>query len=352
MTSVAASDREAGVYAVFADGVLSLVRDGGAPREIAVLPNIRKFTQEGEEHEIELLFRHPFVCVTERFGLNGAVVNVESGAARPISREDEYSDVSTYSAAFAQPAGRLLFICQTQRNRLDVYDAETFELLTEREVYCRDTGRKDARGKAVYEEKNYLDYFHSRLYVSPDGRRFLDSGWYWTPFDTVLLFDTERFLRDFEPGHTAVYSGNGYNWDRPIAWMDDSLFVAAGDDGHGTGRHPLVFYDASAEPEVTESGFRRIKPVRTAQCGIFPVNSSGEAKGKLYFDRALGCLVALTADRGAFALSPEGEISACLPDVFTGDGPGTVPRKDGWDYSPDHHVFYAWKDGGIAQRRF
>jgi len=98
-------------------------------------------------------------------------------------------------------------------------------------------------------------------------------------------------------------------------------------------------------------------PVRAVACDIFSVNKHGEVKGRLYYDAAKGYLVALTHDRGAFALSLDGEVLERVPDVCTADYQyhtdfeSSYGTEIAWDYSPVHHLFYTW-DGGLIEKGF
>ena len=383
VTGIAASDRDAGRYALFADGKLFLADLGArTAAEVAKLPTIDgarqtsgepkdwQRTGEGEQEHmtaISIAFHDPYVCVTERFGLHGALASLANGRVHDLSREDYHSNVSSYSIGFLEREGRVLLICQTRWNRLDILDAETGENLTQREVWCRRTDQKTADGNPTYEKKNYLDYFQSQLHVSPDGRHFLSNGWVWQPWDQIRVFDTERFFTSYEPGSFPIESGSGYNWDRPCCFVDDDLFVIADDDMTLAGElddeersqyvyRQLAFYRVNGERTTNAYGFSWLKPCERRGCQAFPLNRLGEVRGKLYFDPTREYLVAI-APEGAHALSLDGQILASLPDVVDGS---TLDQHDnwkhtslGWGYSPEHHVCYTWQDGvGIVERRF
>ena len=132
-----------------------------------------------------------------------------------LCRADYHSDVSSYSVGFLDRDGRTLLVAQTRWNRLDVFDAESGANLTEREVFIRDSGRRNEQGQKVYDQSKYIDYFHSLLHVSPDSRHFLSNGWVWSPVDVVRVFSTEAFLNGYEPTSIPVATAFGYNWDRP-----------------------------------------------------------------------------------------------------------------------------------------
>ena len=204
-------------YFVFADGQLLRVGVASAQAEVvAEVPNILEVGHstgdgrlKGKELEIRLYAHGPWVCVTERFGVNASLINTTTGAVRGLSRTDYHSDVSSYSIGFLDRDGRTLLIAQTQWNRLDVFDAETGANLTEREVSIRDAGRRNEQGK-VYDRTNYIDYFHSLLLVSPDARHFLSNGWVWSPVDVVRVFSAEAFLTGYEPTSIPVATAFGY----------------------------------------------------------------------------------------------------------------------------------------------
>jgi len=82
-----------------------------------------------------------------------------------------------------------------------------------------------ATGKRLTSRKGpSMDFFHSRLQVSPDGKYLMSAGWIWHPFDTIQLFDLERVLDDpqtldktwecdlmaegVEEIHTATFNGS------------------------------------------------------------------------------------------------------------------------------------------------
>lgn len=375
ISAIAPSDKEPGQYALFSDNRLYIanIRTKIAT-EIAVLPNIQSICtstgdgwREGKEQIISLYFHHPYICVTERFGVNSALIHAETGSVTEFKREDYHSDVSSYSVAFAEIDGRTLFICQTEWNRLDVYDAATGENLTEREVSCRDSGQKKGNGSPLYEYKNYLDYFHSELTVSPDCKHFLSNGWVWQPDDMIYLFNTEEFLKSYEL--CRVYAdlglGSGYNWDRPCAFIDNNTFVVALDDTKKSGEldeedsqnyeyYQLAFFKTDAEVHSNEYEHRWIEPYRKIKCTAFTPDNDGEVTGKLYYDKMSEQIIAITQDQGAFVISMDGNIIENIPDIIAAQT-GVFKSNEseiGWDYSPSHSVFYTWMDGiGIVEKQ-
>jgi hypothetical protein len=360
--AVAPDDRVPHSYFVFADGRLLRAGAGSTQAElVADVPNIRQVghgTGDGrltdKELEIALYVHGPWVCVTERFGTNASLINTATGAVRALARADYHSDVSSYSIGFLERDGRTLLIAQTQWNRLDVFDAETGANMTEREVFARDS-----------ERRNYIDYFHSLLHVSPDSRHFLSNGWVWSPVDIVRVFSTEAFLSGYEPTGVPVDAAFGYNWDRPCAFIDDRTFVLALDDSVDTldpdeaadyRYRQLAFFEI---PDLSSTGHEDgwLEPSSLVDCDVFPRNQYGEVKGELHYDPESGCLVALVDGAGAFVVSLDGTVVDRLPDLSPssppshGDFGSRYSGPGGWSYAPRHRVFHRWADGaGIEER--
>jgi hypothetical protein len=371
--AIAASDKEEGIYALYGDNRLFIINVATQTlKELTTLHNIQITAHglgdgrlEGKELKITIIFQHPYVCVTERFGVNAALYNLDSGIVRNFRREDYFCDVSSFSVGFLEHNSRMLFICQTQWNRLDIYDAETGENLTEREIYRYDTGQKAKEGDTLYDDKNYLDYFHSKLHVSPNRKHFLSNGWHWHPMGLIYLFETAEFLRTFETGSISTHCITPYNWDRPCTFIDNETFVIALDDEEKTGYldeddlsdyeyFQLAFFKTDSEIYTNKLDHRWLEPFHKVKCFAFTPNSEGEVTGLLFYDKA-GYLVALTHDRGAFAISLVGGILENLADInVTNVGVFDNNCSEiGWNYSTEHHVFYTWQEGsGVVEKKF
>jgi len=90
-------------YFVFADGWLLRVDAGSTQAElIAEVPAIREVGQgtddgrlNGKELELGLYVHGPWVCVTERFGINASLINTSTGAVRGLGRADYHAVAPT-----------------------------------------------------------------------------------------------------------------------------------------------------------------------------------------------------------------------------------------------------------------
>ena len=152
----------------------------------------------------------------ERLGTKGLVLR-DGRVIRELSRSFYHANDYEYPIAIWLRDGRaLLAHCPERYNQLEIEDLETGERLTR-----TPTGRAPA------------DYFHSRLAVSPDGRRLLSAGWVWHPWDAVVWYDVAHALADGGhldglEGSTASSRNVGLAEEGSAAWLDDDRILLGG----------------------------------------------------------------------------------------------------------------------------
>ena len=169
------------------------------------------------EYTVVLKLMYPYICITEERGLNSAVVNIDTLETINLQREDYHSEVSSYSNEFCIIDNEVHLITQSKWNTLNIMDLKTKKMIT-------DTNR---------DEKEFgIDYFHSNLLVSKDYKYFLSNGWVWSPIDAISYFNIEEFLKEYEKCQADVVNKyiSGYNWDRPLAFINNKKFVLACDN--------------------------------------------------------------------------------------------------------------------------
>jgi hypothetical protein len=165
-------------------------------------------------------------AVANTYGSRGAVIDLSTGRVTLALRRDGYhADVSAFPLALAEWDGRPAVVHGTAWNRLDVSDARTGVLLTQRgPTAC-------ARGED--RPPHYLDYFHCGLSVSPGGHFVADNGWAWHPMGAVTAWSLPRWLGEnvweSEDGPSKrVMCWRGYYWDGPMCWIDDRRLAVWG----------------------------------------------------------------------------------------------------------------------------
>lgn len=133
------------------------------------------YGMDGSRRDSRFFWGYPFdigivgpsgvVALAHRRGTKGLVAWGElRGQYREINRSFYCADSYDYPLArFAGPDGRALLVhCPDSYANLEVEDAISGERLTRREPAA-------------------LDFFHSRLSVSPSGRWLASAGWVWHP---------------------------------------------------------------------------------------------------------------------------------------------------------------------------
>lgn len=154
-----------------------------------------------------------FAAVVIEYGARGAVVDLSSDEVTLwLDRHDYNARTTPFPIAFARRGEDILVVAATEWNRLDVFEAATGRLLTDRNV--------------EYRTPNYLDYFHGALALSPSGRWLYDDGWVWAPFGVRMVIDLEAWLAgDVYASEHAADVGSRDEWDHPMVWLDDETIA-------------------------------------------------------------------------------------------------------------------------------
>ena len=154
-----------------------------------------------------------YVALLALYGTKGVLLR-DGEFLRDISRSPYHADAYEYPAAFAQLAdGReVLAHCPESYDRIEIEDADSGEQLTRR-------------------GGDSLDFFHSRLAVSADGRLLLSAGWFWHPRGDVRIFNIDDALAD--PAHLDGRGlVSGWPWAAEVvaaAFLLDDSAVIEGD---------------------------------------------------------------------------------------------------------------------------
>lgn len=348
---------------------------------LAILENINLL-----DRPIKIYYHFPYVCVTERYGLNAATINIRDRRVLKFKREDYHCDVSSYSAGFFERNGRIFLIHQTQWNRLDITDLETEKLITEREIVYRETDETETNKWGTFpkmEEKNYIDYFHSLLHLSPGGKHFLSNGWVWQPSDNIMCFETDRFLKEYETCGESIEYYRGYAWDRPCAFVGNDMLVIAADNDKITTEegntaaelkeppayHQLLFYQLSEVKTHTytfsgDEGYDTLPLAYSgkADCDVFAFDECGEITGgEVHYDPETEHLIVLS-EKGAFELTLDGKILHSDPEIKLNVSNWAMRHNDAraikpsewiqhWQYDAIRHWFYRFHENKIEKKR-
>lgn len=174
-----------------------------------------------------------FFAVVNDYGKKGAVYRVGSSTPTITLNGGAYHpETVPFSFMFTEHRGRSVAIHRTAWNRLDASDAATGKLLTDRAPTSYRHGEE--------RPTHYLDYFHGRLTLSPDGHRVVDDGWVWHPVGIPEIWDVNLWLDnnawESEDGTSKIsLAARAYYWDHALCWVGPKHVALGGigdDDDH------------------------------------------------------------------------------------------------------------------------
>lgn len=177
-----------------------------------------------------------FAAVVNDYGRFGEVVDLRTGEVTLVlDNQGDEEETVPFSLEFARSRGRCVVIHRTDWNRLDVSDAQTGVLLTDRSLPT------PANAEAAPEHD--LDYFHGALYVSPDGKRILDDGWIWHPIGIPAVWDLDQWIEgnvwESEDGPSRVdLCDRADYWDHAMTWIDSTRVAVEGLGDHDIAMRP------------------------------------------------------------------------------------------------------------------
>lgn len=179
-------------------------------------------------------------AVANTYGSRGGVVDLRSGQlTMTLDRGKYHVDVSIFPLALIEQGSRTLIIHGTDWNRLDISDARTGVLLTQRHPTSYKTGE--------LRPPHFLDYFHGELLVSPDQEFVADNGWAWQPVGVVSLWSLRRWLEEnvweSEDGPSVKGLRLRYYWNEPLCWLDGHRLCMWGYDVNDTVIAAALIFD-------------------------------------------------------------------------------------------------------------
>lgn len=168
-----------------------------------------------------------FLFITQSLGCEALLLDLwEERLVRPITRGDYHPEHCPFPAIFTLFEGEERLVCGTEWNRLDIFQAESGALLTEREF--------DPDGARESTPPSSLDYFHCTLHCSRDHQFIADTGWVWHPIGVLTFWSLERWQREnlyeSERGESnhSPRELTSFDWDKPMTFLDDARFVVRG----------------------------------------------------------------------------------------------------------------------------
>jgi hypothetical protein len=155
-----------------------------------------------------------YAVLHELLGTKGLILKNDS-VVREINRSFYHADDYEYPIAlFKWVDGRTVIAhCPDEYCRLEIEDIETGE-------------------KMVSRTSKSVDFFHSRLQVSPKSSYLLSAGWIWHPFDAVLVYEIAAAVQRPEilDEGWKDFTGDAPEEVSTATFLDDSRIILAGQD--------------------------------------------------------------------------------------------------------------------------
>ncbi len=166
-----------------------------------------------------------FAAVVNDYGKKGVVMSLDaSGFILQLDGGDYYPNTVPFSFSFFEHQGRTLIVHRTDWNRLDISNPANGDCLTEREF--------ESWGKERVRPAHYLDYFHGRLIICPDGTLVSDDGWMWHPVGAPTIFSISAWLDgnpfESEDGPSLRSLCGRDWWDNAMCWIDSTRIAIEG----------------------------------------------------------------------------------------------------------------------------
>lgn len=145
-----------------------------------------------------------YSVIYERYGTKGLILN-RGNLVREINRSYYCADAYEYPVCFLRLKSNEYAIahCPNDYNVIEIENAETGRVLT-------------------MKNRETIDFFHSRLEVSPNQKWLLSAGWIWHPLDSIQLYDIASDLGD--PKRYAPFGG-GNMGDVALWEINNATFI-------------------------------------------------------------------------------------------------------------------------------
>ena len=244
-----------------------------------------------EQSPLSIRSHGNYVCIAQTYGQTGAVLDLDDPKFKLLLHRGDYQvEHCRFPLALYSVDNDTFLIHGTDWNRLDVTNLKSAQILTERVV--------------DYESNsNYFDYFHSSLSISPDSKRFASNGWFWGPCDVITVYEVDEFPSNFELANTQLAFGpvDGYNWDRPMCWIDDHR-VGVAYNKQESGEHEGKF---SSEILVVDTTANQV--VDSVEFDGFAMSEYGAPTGDLHYDIEKGWFISINPIRGLLVADRSGK---------------------------------------------
>lgn len=183
-----------------------------------------------------------YAVIYTKLGTKGVLLR-RGKIVREINRSFSHAEDYEYPVAlFRMGDGReALAHCPNRCDTLEIEDAETGRSLT------------------VSHTRKPMDFFHSRLQVSPNGKYLLSAGWVWHPLEAVAVYDVTEALKN--PAHLDGPGIVPREWGEDecnAAFLGNNRLAVSAHISDETPVNQLHIYDLAKPGERTVTGLAGI----------------------------------------------------------------------------------------------
>lgn len=247
------------------------------------------------------------VVIVNDFKRHGFIYYPEKYNALHLWREDYHANISNYPVILFKNEQNIPHIIYSVAwNHLQIMNLDTRQVLTAAKSLIEENAEE--RHIEFYKnrtENNKLpwpstyNYFFGKLFLSPDTKKFLSSGWCWGSCDSYKIYDIENFINSNRISDINI--GFWEHVNRAVCWIDDTTIavtynpITEEDDEDATNDSDIEihFYKLDREKAAI---IKKIKVVEDI------VNS------KFYFNKKINSFISFSKEIGLVILSVEGDI--------------------------------------------
>lgn len=246
------------------------------------------------------------VVIVNDFKRHGFIHYPDKYNSLHLWREDYHADISNYPIAlFKNDENIPHIIYGVGWNHIQIMNLDTRQIITASKSLIEENAEeKHIEFYKNHEESNKLpwpstyDYFFDKLYVSPDSKKFLSSGWVWGSYDSYNAYDIENFIESNRISHIKI--GTWEHVNRAICWINEETiaitynpFTEEDDDSTADSPNEIHFY------KLIDGNAEIIKKKKVVE-NI--VNSN------FYYNKHINSFISFSEEIGLTILSLEGAV--------------------------------------------
>lgn len=222
-------------------------------------------------------------------------------------REDYYTDISTYPIALYKSEGGVPHLIFGEAwNHIQIMNLDTRQILTASKSLIEENAEeKHIEFYKKHNEDNKLawprpyDYFFGKLFLSPNQKKFLSTGWAWGSCDSYNVYDIEKFINSNRISDLNI--GNWEHENRAASWIDNETiaiaynpFTEGEKDATSDSACELHFY------KIIGENIEIVKKIQVAVENFIEAN--------MFFNKTFNSFVVLSNKDGLSIISLDGQI--------------------------------------------